>query len=261
MEYGIFMNIYRVMLIAEYTMALVVFAVLFKYVATYGRYASSATRQRKTYFISNRVGWLLMELPAVFTILVVATYAALHGRLNTIGIVFISMWSIHYMYRTFIFPFLSANKTRAFTVSVVVSGFVFNIVNGFINGWALFFTPLLKTTSIRNVHVYIGIIVFFIGFTIHVISDKVLRDIKRIHKGNYGVPNTFLHKYIASPNYFGEIIQWFGFYLATYSPAALAFVFFTCSNLIPRAYKHRQWYRKNFPEYPHNRKIIVPFFV
>lgn len=255
------MAVYRVMLIAEYAMATVVFVALFKYVAPYGRYALSTIIQRKTHFVSYRVGWLLMEIPAVFTILVVSAYAALHEKLNSIGVVFLTIWSIHYIYRTFVFPFLSTNKARAFTVSVVVGGAAFNILNGFINGWALFFTPLLETTSVRNAHVYTGMVVFFIGFTIHVISDKVLRDVKRTHKGNYGVPHAFLHKYVVAPNYLGEIIQWTGFYIATYSPAACAFVIFTCANLIPRAYKHRQWYREKFSQYPRGRKMIIPFLL
>ncbi len=256
---GVTMMVYQVLLVAQYVMAAIVFVALFKYVAAYGRYVDDK-KGAATRFISYRRGWLIMEVPAVFTILIMYGAAlALGKKLSIFALAFLIVWEIHYVYRTFIFPFLNRNKAHEFTLPVVIGGLVFNIINGFINGWALFFTPLLETVLSRMMYVYIGVAVFFVGFVVHVTSDKILRDVKRANKGGYGVPHGFLHSYVAAPNYFGEILQWFGFYIATASPAALAFALFTCGNLIPRAYRHRKWYRSNFTEYPQSRKIIIPF--
>ena len=64
---------------------------------------------------------------------------------------------------------------------------------------------------------------------------------------------------MASPNYLGEIIEWSGFALMSWSPAALAFAFYTVANLAPRAAAHRRWYRETFPDYPSHRKALIPY--
>ena len=40
--------------------------------------------------------------------------------------------------------------------------------------------------------------------------------------------------------------------------AGAAFAFFTTANLLPRALAHHRWYHEKFPDYPRERKAIVP---
>lgn len=54
------------------------------------------------------------------------------------------------------------------------------------------------------------------------------------------------------------IMEFPGFAMMTWSPAALVFALWTFFNLIPRALDHHKWYRANFPEYPPERKAILP---
>jgi hypothetical protein len=56
----------------------------------------------------------------------------------------------------------------------------------------------------------------------------------------------------------GEIIEWCGWALATWTFAGAAFAFFTIANLLPRALSHHRWYREKFPDYPRERKAIIP---
>ncbi len=56
----------------------------------------------------------------------------------------------------------------------------------------------------------------------------------------------------------GEIIQWAGWALLTLSPAGLVFLIWTIANLVPRALAHHRWYRETFPDYPEERKALVP---
>ncbi|HSA16026.1 MAG TPA: hypothetical protein P5346_14880 [Spirochaetota bacterium] len=37
------------------------------------------------------------------------------------------------------------------------------------------------------------------------------------------------------------------------------FVLWTIFNLAPRARSNHKWYRDNFPDYPKERKALVPF--
>ena len=75
----------------------------------------------------------------------------------------------------------------------------------------------------------------------------------------YGIPRGGLFEYVSGANYFGEILEWTGWAVATWSPAGLAFAVFTVANLAPRARTHHAWYRKQFPDYPRKRKAIIPF--
>ena len=75
----------------------------------------------------------------------------------------------------------------------------------------------------------------------------------------YHIPNGFLYRYISAPNYFGEIIEWFGFAIILWNLSALSFALWTAYNLIPRALNHHQWYKQYFANYPTRRKAVFPF--
>ena len=74
----------------------------------------------------------------------------------------------------------------------------------------------------------------------------------------YSICNEGLYRWISCPNYFGEIIIWTGWALATWSLAGLAFAVWTFANLAPRARAHHIWYRRQFPDYPPERKSLLP---
>ena len=66
-----------------------------------------------------------------------------------------------------------------------------------------------------------GIIIFFIGAYINIKSDEILFSLRKENSG-YKIPKTFMYKYISCPNYFGEIIEWLGFAIMTWSFPATA---------------------------------------
>ena len=66
---------------------------------------------------------------------------------------------------------------------------------------------------------------------------------------------------MSCPNYLGEIIEWVGWAVATWSLAGLSFAVWTAANLIPRAWQHHRWYRAEFPDYPKERKAVIPFLL
>ena len=78
------------------------------------------------------------------------------------------------------------------------------------------------------------------GFLINIYGDTVLMNLRKVTDppGTYKIPSGGLYEYISCPNYFGEIIEWFGFCMIShYSLASIAFVIYTISNLAPRALK------------------------
>lgn len=62
----------------------------------------------------------------------------------------------------------------------------------------------------------------------------------------------------ANASYFTELVLWVGFALFTFSPAGLFIVGISAANLLPRAVATHRWYHDRFPDYPKDRKILVP---
>ena len=55
------------------------------------------------------------------------------------------------------------------------------------------------------------------------------------------------------------MVEWSGWAVATWSLAGLAFALYTVANLAPRAMANHRWYRETFPDYPSDRRALVPY--
>ena len=194
-----------------------------------------------------------MELPALLVCPAIYFYFKIDFD---ISIMFICLWIIHYFNRTIIFPFRIKTKGKKMPLAIVLSAFFFNIVNGLINGY------FLSNINFHSVSIFLisGFLLFVLGLYINISSDNKLIKLRKIKKG-YFVPKGGLFKYISCPNFFGEILEWFGFALMTFNIGSLSFFIWTCCNLIPRALAHHTWYKNKFNEYPKERKAILPFLI
>ena len=94
---------------------------------------------------------------------------------------------------------------------------------------------------------------------INIKSDDILMKLRKNYGEGYHSPQGFLYKYVSSPNYLGEIIEWLGWAILTLSPAGLVFFIWTFANLVPRAKSNLNWSKSNIPNYPNNRKAIFPY--
>jgi steroid 5-alpha reductase family enzyme len=138
----------------------------------------------------------------------------------------------------------------------------FNLVNGFINGyWLGTMAPGYDIRWITDPRFLIGVVVFLTGFIINQVSDHKLIRLRAGGKTGYFIPRGGLFQLISCPNFFGEILEWTGFAIMTWSLPGLSFAIWTAANLIPRALHHHAWYRSTFPDYPQHRKALIPFLL
>ena len=144
---------------------------------------------------------------------------------------------------------------------VVASAFFFTSINSYLNGRYLFsFAPphLASSSWTSDPRFFIGIALFVAGYAINQWADHVLFHLRKPGETGYKIPRGGLYELISCPNYLGEIIEWSGWAILTWSPAGLLFALWTIANLLPRARSNHRWYKERFPEYPAKRRAIIP---
>ncbi|MDE6680105.1 MAG: 3-oxo-5-alpha-steroid 4-dehydrogenase, partial [Muribaculaceae bacterium] len=75
------------------------------------------------------------------------------------------------------------------------------------------------------------------------------------------IPRGGMFRYVTSANYFGELIEWTGYAILTWSLPAAVFVLWTFANLAPRARSLHARYESEFgDEYTAlRRRYLLPF--
>ena len=220
--------------------------------APYGRYASSNWGPK----ISARFGWLLMESPSVLIPLGVFIYV--RGWESLAVSVFFSLWQIHYVHRAWVYPFRLARSSSPMPIVTSCFGGIFNTINSSLHGaWLIVFrdTIVLDWAAYNTI---LGLVLFLIGMVINVDSCSRLIRLKKENPEGYSIPHGGLFRWVSCPNYFGEIIEWFGWALLTWSFPGLTFSIWTLANLAPRARAHHLWYQEKFVDYPSHRKALIP---
>jgi protein-S-isoprenylcysteine O-methyltransferase Ste14 len=230
------------------------FALLFV-TAPYGRH----TRPGWGPTVASRTGWVLMESPAV--LFFAAVYAVGDLRFEPVPLALLATWMLHYVRRAFVYPFRMRSAGRPMPLSVVAMGFTFNLLNAYLNArWISHLGPFAGGAGCGP-WLWIGIAVFVGGWLLNGSSDNRLIRLRGSGEAGYRIPQGGGFRWITCPNYFGEIVEWSGWALASRSPAAVAFAVFTVANLVPRALAHHRWYRAEFPDYPRRRKALIPFLL
>ncbi len=229
------------------------FVVLLFLAAPYGRHARSGWGPR----IPAGLAWPVMEAPS--PVLMAACFAAGDRKDDPAARVFLALWLGHYVYRAFIFAFVGRGWSAPMPFTIAISAFGFNVVNGALNGlWLFSRGPRYGSGWLSDPRFLAGAALFIAGFAVHARSDAILRCLRAPGEGGYRIPRGFLFEAVSCPNYLGEIVEWTGWAVLTWSPSGLSFAAWTAANLVPRALAHHRWYRVRFPDYPSSRKAVFP---
>ncbi|MEG1866498.1 MAG: DUF1295 domain-containing protein [Bacteroides sp.] len=242
-------------LLAMSLTALVVFVALYFVRAGYGVFQSP----RWGVAVNNRLAWVLMEAPVLGVMAVMWVLSPRRSEL--VPTIFFLLFAVHYVQRSFVFPLLMKGRSRM-PVAILLMGAVFNLLNGFMQAeWLFYLSPAgsYGTEWLASAPFVVGTAMFLFGMGLNWHSDAVIRQLRRPGDRRHYLPSRGMYRYVTSANYLGELIEWAGWAVLTWSLSGLVFFWWTFANLVPRAHALWQRYRTEFGSAVGSRKRIFPF--
>ena len=210
--------------------------------------------------IANKVGWVVMESP-VFIAMIILWWLS-DRRFEAGPLALLLLFQSHYFHRSFIFPMRLRGNSKM-PLGIVVMGMLFNTLNALMQGgWIFYFAPeKFYADWLAKPCFWIGAVIFLVGMAINLHSDHIIRSLRKEGDTRHYIPYGGMFRYVTSANYFGEVTEWVGFAIASWSWAGVVFVLWTFANLAPRAASLRRRYEQEFGEEftRLNRKRIIPF--
>ena len=235
---------------------IIIFPIMLFVKVPYGRHSDRSWGAT----INNQLGWIIMEIPA----LLVFMYFFLEGNKNqsTVVWIFFGFWLLHYINRSIIYPLRTKTAKKQIPLLIVFLAIFFNSVNGYFNGYYFAeIKPDYDLSWLYSPQFMIGSVLFIFGMIVNQMADKDLINLRKPGETGYKIPQTKMFKLVSCPNHGGEMLEWVGFAVLTWSLPALAFAVWTISNVLPRSLAHHKWYKSYFPEYPKNRKAAIPYIL
>lgn len=253
---------HQFLIVASVPMCLMVFLACYFIPAAYGRHKEGASKWWGP-GIPTRLHWFLMEFPSCIIFAII--YFMGDWALEPVPLLFLLMWQFHYFHRTFIFPFkIKVPKGDRTPVGIPLVAIFTNTVISFLNASILSWAAISQGYTLEWLHdprFILGVAIFVSGYIINKKADRMLAELRKPGETGYKIPHGWLYEKITCPNYFGELITWTGWAIATWSWAGAVFVLLTAANLVPRAIANHRWYFEKFDDYPKDRKIIIPYIL
>lgn len=236
----------------------VIFVALYFVDAGYGKMRSEKWGPA----INNKVGWFLMEAPVFVVMLYLWSLSTV--RFQVPYLIFFLIFQWHYFQRSFVFPFLLKGNSKM-PIIIMFLSFIWNVINGYLQGYWLFhlapaYAPY-ESQWLTSWQFILGTTIFVTGWIINMHSDYVIRHLRKPGDSNHYLPQKGMYRFVTSANYLGEITEWLGWAILTWSIAGSLFLLLTCSNLIPRANSIYHRYQEEFPGEFNKKKLkrIIPF--
>ena len=221
--------------------------------ASYGRHFTPSSFLPT---VNGKAGWMIMEMISPATMVLVFNTFKSQGPVLSTGRILFLFWLAHYFNRSF-YAVIRSPSVKQSRLDIVVFSAVFNAINA---GWIGYDLADLNTQAFElSIKTLAGLALFVSGMVTNIQMDYQLQDARQKAGGQYILPDWGLYKYILSPNYASEIVEWTGFALLQGRESAWAFVFWTICNLAPRARSHLLWYKEKFGEKVADRTSIIPY--
>lgn len=223
--------------------------------ASYGRHHEPSSYVPT---VNGKLGWMIMECVSPITMILFYTTYKRPGLLFSRGNFLFVFWLAHYFNRCF-YSVVRSPSVKESRVDVVIYSMFFNAANASWIGYDLgdLSTPVFEISP----KTVVGVVMLIWGIITNIRVDYQLQDARRKAGGQYVLPDWGLYKYIVSPNYASEMVEWTGFALLQGKESGWVFVLWTICNLAPRARSHLRWYKEKFGAKVGNRTSIVPYVI
>jgi 3-oxo-5-alpha-steroid 4-dehydrogenase 1 len=248
---------FNIFLMVMTGIAVVVFVSLFFVDAGYGKFYDKKWGPA----INNKLGWVLMEAPVFIAMLVL--WLCSDRRDDLVRMAFLFLFELHYIQRSFVFPFRLRGDS-VMPLSIILMGVTFNVLNALMQGgWIFYLSPddyygpdWLTTPKFIG-----GFLIFLIGMYINIQSDDIIRNLRKDGDSGHYLPKEGMFRYVTSANYFGELVEWIGFAILTWSWSGAVFAIWTFANLAPRASRIYDRYKVEFGNQLDTKKTkrMIPF--
>ncbi|PWW71949.1 hypothetical protein C7212DRAFT_360402 [Tuber magnatum] len=240
-------------------------------------YPAGKTSYASIFNVPGKPGWIFMELFSPLTLLyTIYTNPERTGEIPKTHVWLTTLYCMHYLHRALLCPIRNPSM-GPMNFIMVCAGVSFNIINGSaIGGWLGGYGSAAHVPAWQ---ISIGSAMFVLGLWGNMYHEEILREIRRddsfekdaekegrvvMSNGRvYKIPEGGLFKWVWTPHYFCEWIEWSGYVIAgggfvNFLPATL-FVVNELATMLPRAIQQKRWYGNKFnkdvlPE----RKAAIP---
>jgi hypothetical protein len=253
--------------------------------ADYGRHAAATPAAVPC--VPQPYAWLFMELPTLvhLSLHCYHRYQGPHAPLGGVATVAMALFGLHYVNRALVYPLRMILRGRHGTAMPLHVPILANLYCSF-NGHLQTADGNLALPEASATAQAVGVALFLVGLVVnHASDEELLRIRERLvatptaeHRGLgletvevhcngrtsvYALPQGRLFRWVACPNYAGEILEWFGFALVSNSLVGFSFFAYTMCNLVPRAVDHDAWYARKFgTRYTQLRRAaVIPFLL
>ncbi|KAG9483980.1 hypothetical protein GDO78_009736 [Eleutherodactylus coqui] len=222
--------------------------------ALYGKHIQKNSKQADI-LVPAKCGWFIQELPSFLIPFVDILY---NQACDTVGCkMLFFMFCGHYFQRTFIYS--AFTRGSPIPIYIVTLAVLFCSYNGILQSHCMIYVATYSEDWYMDIRFQLGVVMFFLGMAINVHSDHILRKLRKPTEVSYKIPQGGMFNFVSGANFLGEIVEWYGYAIATWSLPAFAFAFFTMCCIGPRAYHHHRFYLQTFKDYPKNRRALIPF--
>jgi 3-oxo-5-alpha-steroid 4-dehydrogenase 1 len=205
--------------------------------------------------IDKKLGWIIMETSVLISVLYF--YLASSQSFN-VSLVFIAVFVIHYSNRALIFPHRIKVSGKTMPISIMLSSMSFYAINGYLIGVYFGALRAYPIEWLWDPRFILGLSLFAAGMAINLSSDNILIRLRKPGETGYKIPHGGAFRYVSCPNYFGEILEWIGFAVMSWSLLGVVYALWVALPLIAQGLQTHAWYLERFQEQYPKRKAIIP---
>jgi very-long-chain enoyl-CoA reductase len=116
---------------------------------------------------------------------------------------------------------------------------------------------MIATTT--DYSLYFGFAVFLLGQGSNFYHHILLTRLRSNESREYKIPEGGLFSLVNCPHYLSEIIGWIGIAIMSKYLIVYGLTFIMSAYLFGRSINTTRWYREKIPNFPKDRKSILPF--